>query len=88
MATKKTTRKKAAAPNLICTHSLTADDLATLQRLAQDAGDVLGWTVSSSAIVRALLRHARQQGDRWARAQLVPLIEAEIASGTVWGRKK
>jgi hypothetical protein len=88
MAIKKTTRKKAAPrPSLIRTHSLTAGDLKILQRFSQDASDLLGWTVSGSAIVRALLRYADEQGEVWTRKQLYPLIEDEIAQGTVWGHR-
>jgi len=61
---------------------------AALKRLSRDASDYIGWTVSSSAIVRALVRYAEQQPPGWATSQLFPLVEREIASGTVWGRKK
>jgi hypothetical protein len=56
--------------------------------LSQDASDNLGWTVSSSAVVRALIQHAGQQPSAWAAAALHPLIEQEIAQGRVWGSKK
>src|SRR5215813_6738168 len=59
-----------------------------LQQLRQDASDALGWTVSSSAVVRALIRHAGQQPTSWAATALHPLIEEEIAQGRVWGSKK
>jgi hypothetical protein len=60
----------------------------SLQRLSRDASDALGWTVSSSAVVRALIRQAGQQPASWATAALHPLIEEEIAQGRVWGSKK
>jgi len=60
----------------------------TLQRLRQEGSDFTGWTVSSSAAVRALLRYVEQQPDTWARSYLYPLIEEEIDRGTVWGSKK
>jgi hypothetical protein len=87
MAQQKAKAKKPARPTQIRTHSLTKDDLVILQRFSQDASDLLGWTVSGSAIVRALLRYGDQHGVPWARAKLFPLIEAEIARGTVWGKK-
>jgi len=70
------------------THTLSRDADRLLQRLSQDASDALGWTVSSSAAVRALLRYVEQQPDTWARSYLYPLIEEEIDRGTVWGSKK
>jgi hypothetical protein len=89
MATRKTAKKKPPAPRLtIRSLSLTVEDAATLDRIAQDASDCIGWTVSGSAIVRVLIRHADRQGAGWLREHLVPLIEREIQGGTVWGRKK
>ena len=90
MATRKSTHKNHAAehPDRIRTHSLAENDLIILQQLAQDASDYLGWTVSGSALVRALLRHAAQQETAWVREQLFPFIEGEITAGTVWGKKK
>jgi hypothetical protein len=61
---------------------------AALKWLGRDASDYIGWTVSSSAIVRALVYYAEQQPPGWATSQLFPLVEREIASGTVWGSKK
>jgi len=59
-----------------------------LLHLGQDASDALGWTVSSSAVIRALIQHAGQQPSEWAAAEIRPLIEQEIAQGRVWGSKK
>jgi hypothetical protein len=87
MATIKTPRPKPAAPKLIRSLALTSADSAALDDLAQDASDFIGWTVSGSALARALIRHARGQGTDWQRATLFPLLEAEIASGTTWGGK-
>ena len=75
-------------PFLIRSFTLTAPTEQTLQRLSGEASDLLGWTVSSSAIMRALLRHAEQQPQDWTTSQLFPFIEREIASGVVWGKKK
>jgi hypothetical protein len=55
--------------------------------LGQDASDALGWTVSSSAVIRALIQHAGQQPSEWAATAIHPLIEQEIAAGRVWGKK-
>jgi len=68
--------------------TLTTHDTETLQQLSQEASDTLGWTISSSAIVRALLRHVEQQPPAWSSSALHPLIEQEIAGGMVWGSKK
>jgi hypothetical protein len=71
----------------IHTVSLTPDVVATLQRLSQDASDFLGRTVSSSAIVRALVRQIDQQGPPAADA-LFLLIEKEMKGGVIWGKKR
>jgi hypothetical protein len=60
----------------------------TLQQLGQEASDRLGWTVSGSAILRALVSYAGQQPGSWTVSELLPLIEQEIALGRVWGSKK
>jgi broad specificity phosphatase PhoE len=59
-----------------------------LQQLSQDASDRLGWTVSNSAIIRALVRHAGQQPQTWMTEAIHPLVEQEIIQGRVWGTKK
>jgi hypothetical protein len=85
------TRKKQAAPKeplKVCTVKLSAAAGQTLQALGQDASDVLGWTVTSSAVIRALIRYAEKQTPAWAASELHPLIEEEIAMGRVWGSKK
>jgi hypothetical protein len=89
MALPKTKRKK--PPRLLLTIrslSITQENTTTLDRIAQDASDAIGWTVSGSAIVRALLRYADQQDGEWFSGQLFPIIEQEIQGGTVWGKKK
>jgi hypothetical protein len=75
-------------PLKVYTVKLTPAVAVTLQTLSQDASDALGWTVSSSALIRALIRQAGQQPPAWATAALHPLIEQEIAQGRVWGSKK
>lgn len=89
MASIKRHPKKSPKPRfLIRSLSLTPETEATVRQLAQEASDQLGWTIGSSAIVRALLRHAAAQNPTWARKTLFPLIEREIQSGFVWGKKK
>src|ERR671924_131761 len=86
MAARKTKRKK--EPFLIRSFSLTPAMDKRLQRLSQEASDFTVWTVSTSAIVRALLRYVEQQPPTWALSYLFPLIEKELSSGVVWGSKK
>jgi hypothetical protein len=72
MATKKLKKKSrskkrdalpdAEKPVVIRTHALTPADVEILERLTQDTRDYTGQTISSSAIVRALLRFADAQG--------------------------
>jgi hypothetical protein len=72
----------------VCTVKLTPAAEQTLRDLSQDASDRLGWSVSSSAVVRALVAYAGQQTPAWASSSLHALIEQEIAQGRVWGKKK
>ena len=90
MATRKTATKKTTVqkPTTIRAFSLMTANLDTLDVFAQDASDLLGWRVSSSAIVRALIRHADRRGAAWLRENILPLLEDEIAGCTVWGTKK
>jgi hypothetical protein len=69
------------------TVSLTPDVVEVLQRLSRDASDFLGRTVSSSAIVRALVRQIDQQGPPASDA-LFLLVEKEMKGGRLWGKKK
>ncbi len=75
-------------PLKICSLKLTPTAEQVLQRLGQDASDSLGWTVSSSAMLRALLAYVDQQPPAWASSTLYPFVEQEIARGRVWGKKK
>jgi hypothetical protein len=68
--------------------TLTQETNRFLLRVSQEASDSLGWTVSGSAIVRALLRYAAQQPPSWVPRTLLPLIEQEINAGVLWGSKK
>jgi hypothetical protein len=69
------------------TFTLTEDVVEMLQRLSSDATDFIGRTVSVSAIVRALVRQIDQQGPAAADALFI-LVEKEMKSGRIWGKKK
>ena len=75
-------------PLKVYTVKLTPAVADLLMRLSQEASDLTGWTVSSSAMIRALIRQAGKQPPTWAAAELHPLIEEEIVQGRVWGSKK
>jgi hypothetical protein len=86
MAPRKKTLPK--EPILVRSHTLTPSTETILKRLSQDAGDYIGRSVSSSAVVRALAIYAGQQSPTWIRETLFPAIEKEIATGTRWGKSK
>jgi hypothetical protein len=74
------------APLVVKSIALTPAALEVLDRLTREVPRAHRRTTSASAIVRALLRYAEQQG---AFKVLGSLIEAEIASGeVVWGRAR
>lgn len=72
----------------VCTVKLTEAAEQTLQSLSQDISDALGWTVSKSALMRALLLYVERQLTAWRGEALLPLIEEEIVQGRVWGKKR
>jgi hypothetical protein len=70
--------------------SLTPDVLDALRRLSSEASDFLGWPISNSAIVRALVRQAAHQAAQHgpsAEEALFRLIEQELKSGVKWGKQ-
>jgi hypothetical protein len=71
----------------VVTVKLTPAAEQMLQRISQDASDALGWTISNSAIIRALIRQVSQQGPPAANALFIE-VEKEIQSGRVWGKKR
>ena len=75
-------------PLKVCSLKLTPTAEQVLHRISQDASDALGWTVSNSALLRALLSYVEQQPPAWASSALYPFIDQEIARGRVWGKKK
>lgn len=68
----------------IHTVTLTPDTMGTLKRLSRDTSDVLGRSISSSAIVRALIRQAGQSNSE----MLVSEVEKELNAGVRWGKQK
>ena len=68
------------------TVSLTPDVAESLHRLSRDASDFLGRSISSSAIVRALVRQVIQQGPPAADALFLQ-VEKELKDGVKWGRQ-
>jgi hypothetical protein len=86
MARLRSTPKKAKQEFTIHSLSLTRDTEDILQRLSSDASDFIGRAVSSSAIVRALLRQVDKQGPPAADALFVE-VEKELKSGVMWGRE-
>lgn len=68
--------------------TLTSQQMKELEQIGFDASDMLGWKVSQSAVMRALLAYAQQQGPKWIRETLHPLIERELEKGVVWGHRR
>jgi hypothetical protein len=67
--------------------ALTAEEVDALRRLSREASDFLGWSISNSAIVRALLRQIVKQGPAEADALFVE-IERELKAGVRWGKQR
>jgi hypothetical protein len=87
--TKRGRKAKIEKPEiLIRSLTLTPATVETLEQVSRDASDYIGRTVSSSAIMRALLQYAGRQGGLWARDQLFPLVEDELSLGVVWGKRR
>ena len=72
----------------ISVHSvtLTPDVVEGLEQLSQGAADFLGRSVSSSAVIRALVRQVAKQGPAAIDALFLE-IERELKAG-VMGKKK
>jgi hypothetical protein len=75
-------------PLLVRTITLTKADQDIVNRLSSDLADYTGRTISSSAVVRALIRYAGRQPSQWDLTALSPLIEQEMGAGVLWGKKK
>ena len=74
-------------PLAVHTVTLAADVVTILLRLSDEASDFLGRSVSSSAIVRALVRQVEKRGS-WATESLFLEVEQEMKDGRLWGKKK
>jgi hypothetical protein len=77
-----------AKPDQLKAFSLAAKDTDTLIALSKQVSDELGRSISGSAVIRALLRHAGMHGASWVRHTLIPLIENELTQGVRWGKVK
>lgn len=86
MATRKLQLKKEAL--VVRSYSLSPVSDTALKRISDDATDVIGRTVSESAVIRAMIRYMNRYPFSWVRENLYPCIEDEIEEGTTWGRKK
>ena len=69
----------------IHTVTLSTEESVILRRLSQDATDFLGRSISSSAIVRAVLRQIEKQGPS-AADDLFFEVERELKAGVGWGK--
>jgi hypothetical protein len=67
--------------------TLSAEESAILQRLSQEASDFLGRSISSSAVIRALLRQIEKHGPS-AADDLCFEVERELKAGVMWGKRK
>ena len=67
--------------------TLSTEESAILHRLSQEATDFLGRSISSSAIVRALLRQINKQGPS-AADDLCFEVERELKAGVRWGKQQ
>ncbi len=83
VARKKTKPQK---PTFISAMALTLEVKDSLRNLSREASDFTGWTVSGSALVRALVVYADKQGASWLESQIFPLVEKEQNAGIVWGK--
>ena len=71
----------------VTTVSLTAAEVTVLRRLSEDASDIVGRKISSSAVLRALVQWVGGQKLEFARTEIIPLVEHEMTQ-LRWGRKK
>ena len=82
----RTQPKQKKEPAVVTGIALTPTTVDILAGLRGDATDSSGRRASGSAVIRALLRYANQQGYDWVRQELVPLIEAEQRQ-RIWGSR-
>ena len=81
-------KKRVKKPEIVITTvSLTPDEVQILQRLSEDASDVVGRRISGSAVLRAVVQWLGAHDLKFTREQILPLIEKELLL-LRWGRKK
>ena len=71
----------------IHTVTLTTEETKTLELLSRGASDFLGRSISSSAVIRALLRQVVKQGPPAADALFIE-VERELKAGVRWGKQQ
>lgn len=86
LRTKKSLMKESAQFS-IRSVTLSANEVMVLNRLSRDASDFLGRSISSSAIIRALIRQIEKHGPS-AADDLFFEVERELKTGVLWGKKK
>jgi hypothetical protein len=88
MARKKSPPKRTKHHFIVRSLTLTPATESTLRQLSEDASDELGWSVSKSALTRAMILYVKQQGASWAKDNLFSLIEKELEGGIIWGNRR
>lgn len=85
----RTRRPAAKEESTFSVHSVTlsADEVTVLDRLSRDASDFLGRPISSSAIIRALIRRIENHGPS-AADDLFFEVERELKADVLWGKHK
>lgn len=84
---RETLRKKKKPEIHLTGVALTPVEVKVLQRMSQEATDVVGRKVSASAVLRAIVQWVATQKPRFTREEILPFIEKEL-SLLRWGRKK
>lgn len=86
---KKSLKSPSAEKPEFSVHSitLTPDVVKALHHLSRDATDFLGRSISSSAIIRALVRQVTRQGPPAADALFLE-VERELKEGVMWGKRR
>jgi len=71
----------------VSSFTLTKPAETILKRLSENATDIIGRSISESAIIRALLCEVAKRGS-WATDALFLEVEGEMNAGLLWGRTK
>lgn len=83
-ATKPTRKNRRPEPLKIYSVSLTSADAGVLATLAQAASDQLGRSISTSAVLRGILRLVKKK--MLPEPVIIDMIEQELAAGRKWGK--